>query len=228
MSIPISRLDALAMRRHLQIGRVDLVMSAIDELIERRRGEVQADLAGDRDPNRIAAEWERFNAELPDVELSEPVVHHGTINIDGQDHAIRLEIHSTEGGAFDADGHAVEDDGFTTIDLSGITSKSQAHAMARHKLREVFAPDHVEERAARWAAEIAAFEITTGDPRFDPDRAVRINGLAFVRVGCARCGSKPAVTNLDGDDLCQSCADKWVRAEGCAAQDAAREQGASE
>ncbi len=30
--------------------------------------------------------------------------------------------------------------------------------------------------------------------------------------GCKQ--ARPIVTNLDGDDLCQSCANKWVRAEG--------------
>lgn len=30
---------------------------------------------------------------------------------------------------------------------------------------------------------------------------------------CDQCEAPEAVVNLDGDNLCQSCADKWVRAE---------------
>lgn len=68
--------------------------------------------------------------------------------------------------------------------------------------------------------EARAFEITTGEPRFDPDGPVKINGIAFVRVGCAKCGGKPIITNLDGDDLCSPCATKWVISEGQAERDA--------
>lgn len=32
--------------------------------------------------------------------------------------------------------------------------------------------------------------------------------------GCDWCGGSPIRDNLDGDDLCQQCCDKWVRAEG--------------
>lgn len=31
---------------------------------------------------------------------------------------------------------------------------------------------------------------------------------------CDHCGTRPARTKLDGDDLCQKCADAWCRAEG--------------
>jgi len=31
--------------------------------------------------------------------------------------------------------------------------------------------------------------------------------------GCDLCCAIPAVTELDGDQMCQSCADKWVRAQ---------------
>lgn len=30
---------------------------------------------------------------------------------------------------------------------------------------------------------------------------------------CATCGGEPVVTELDGDKLCQPCADNWVRGE---------------
>lgn len=32
--------------------------------------------------------------------------------------------------------------------------------------------------------------------------------------GCAWCGAKPIRANLDGEELCQACADAWARAEG--------------
>lgn len=35
---------------------------------------------------------------------------------------------------------------------------------------------------------------------------------------CDWCDSKTSITNLDGDNLCLPCADKWVRAEGEAAR----------
>ena len=31
--------------------------------------------------------------------------------------------------------------------------------------------------------------------------------------GCDCCCAHPVVTELDGDQLCQACADKWVRSE---------------
>lgn len=31
--------------------------------------------------------------------------------------------------------------------------------------------------------------------------------------GCARCGALPIRDNLDGDDLCQACCDKWAQGE---------------
>lgn len=37
---------------------------------------------------------------------------------------------------------------------------------------------------------------------------------ARKRGGCAWCGSDHIITNLDGDDLCWPCANKWVRGEG--------------
>lgn len=37
---------------------------------------------------------------------------------------------------------------------------------------------------------------------------------------CDRCDSAPQVTELDGDRLCQSCANAWVRGEGVAAREA--------
>lgn len=39
--------------------------------------------------------------------------------------------------------------------------------------------------------------------------------------GCASCGALPIRDNLDGDDLCQACCDKWARGEGRAAQEEA-------
>jgi hypothetical protein len=175
----------------------------------------------------------------------EPTVHHGTINIDGQDHAIRLEIHQTEGGAFDLDGHEVEDDGFETIDLSGITRA----------------------KAVAYVPEAMIFE--TADLRFDPGNLALINGFRFVPLDrvrsiielrsqlfggepmttnekaivhgiswaitaafafCAKCGNKPVIINLDGDDLCGPCANKWALGEAQAEADrqsnlAALEQG---
>jgi hypothetical protein len=57
----------------------------------------------------------------------------------------------------------------------------------------------------------------------DADRAV-VNGAASVSAlrasvpsagdQCDWCGGSPIRDNLDGDDLCQQCCDKWVRAEG--------------
>jgi hypothetical protein len=46
--------------------------------------------------------------------------------------------------------------------------------------------------------------------------AERLRGLLV----CSKCGSKPVITNLDGDDLCSPCATKWVVAEGQAERDA--------
>lgn len=37
---------------------------------------------------------------------------------------------------------------------------------------------------------------------------------ALARRVCDWCGGAPVRDNLDGDDLCQSCCDKWVRGEG--------------
>lgn len=269
LGIRISHSDALAMKQLLGEGKVDLVIGAIDDLIESRKAEVHADLAWNFDAwitsytGKMKPETMRFSVDemrkafeagrdvfhpLPaDVvrlviaarevafgdlrdmalntppeqvdlrnamieldaaseafasrvrwddepsdeealgtpDLPRPVVHHGTINIDGQDHAIRLEIHECEGDTFDGDGHAVEDDGFETIDLAGLKPSS--------------------------------FNITT--PRFDPDLPVRINGIPYVRVGCAKCGGKPVITNLDGDDLCSPCANKWALGEAQAEHD---------
>lgn len=36
---------------------------------------------------------------------------------------------------------------------------------------------------------------------------------------CPWCQSYPTRANIDGEDLCQSCCDKWVRGEGEAAQE---------
>lgn len=44
-------------------------------------------------------------------------VLHGSIDIDGQQHAIKIEIHGTEGGTFDDDGHP--------ISLAGIRLKGE-------------------------------------------------------------------------------------------------------
>ena len=33
-------------------------------------------------------------------------------------------------------------------------------------------------------------------------------------AGCVNHPDRPVRTNLDGDDLCQECADAWVRGEG--------------
>lgn len=42
-----------------------------------------------------------------------------------------------------------------------------------------------------------------------------LRGLPTAASTCAGCKSdKPIRVHLDGDDLCQECADKWVRAEG--------------
>lgn len=41
----------------------------------------------------------------------------------------------------------------------------------------------------------------------------------FGKAGCAKCRAPDVVTNLDGEDLCQDCASKWVRAEGQAVDD---------
>jgi hypothetical protein len=38
--------------------------------------------------------------------------------------------------------------------------------------------------------------------------------MAGPAQGCAQCGALPIRDNLDGDDLCQSCCDKWARGEG--------------
>lgn len=39
---------------------------------------------------------------------------------------------------------------------------------------------------------------------------------------CTQCGQFPVREELDGDRLCQSCCDKWVRAEGQHAQELAQ------
>lgn len=38
---------------------------------------------------------------------------------------------------------------------------------------------------------------------------------------CAWCSAIPIRANLDGDELCQACCEKWVRAEGFAQQELA-------
>ncbi len=38
--------------------------------------------------------------------------------------------------------------------------------------------------------------------------------------GCVNHPDRPVRTNLDGEDLCQECADNWARGEGQAAADA--------
>lgn len=35
--------------------------------------------------------------------------------------------------------------------------------------------------------------------------------LDRMQEGCDLCGAHPVRTELDGDQMCQSCADKWVR-----------------
>lgn len=101
---------------------------------------------------------------------------------------------------------SAEDDGFTTIDLSGLIGP---------RFRDW--PKNLVIEPKRKAEPVEApitFEITTGDPRFDPDAPVKINGYAFVRVGCAKCGGSPVVAVIDLDDLCGPCATKWVLSEG--------------
>jgi hypothetical protein len=51
-----------------------------------------------------------------------------------------------------------------------------------------------------------------GDPR-----AALNAGRAALEQGCVNHPDRPVRTNLDGEDLCQDCADAWVRGEGLAA-----------
>jgi hypothetical protein len=44
--------------------------------------------------------------------------------------------------------------------------------------------------------------------------------IAILKAdACDNCGGTPIVTELDGDRLCQSCADSWCRAEGASNHD---------
>ena len=47
----------------------------------------------------------------------------------------------------------------------------------------------------------------------------------YVLDGCVNHPDRPVRVNLDGDDLCQECADAWARAEGHAAMERGNDQG---
>ncbi len=47
------------------------------------------------------------------------------------------------------------------------------------------------------------------------DALLTVHSLGLIAPEvCAKCGGTQVRENLDGDDLCQSCCDKWVRGEG--------------
>lgn len=196
-------------------------------LTAHRDAMIELDAASEAFASRV-----RWEDEPSDEEAApEPTVHHGTINIDGQDHAIRLEIHETEGGLIRFDGSTIEDDGFVTLDLTGLTGpkfgawpKNLVIEPKRPAIPMIDIPAPADLSAGMMVNGVLCVPLAgvTETILAAAGARDRHDCLAAVRRRfsfCAKCGGKPVITNLDGDDLCSPCATKWVVGEGQAERD---------